>query len=244
MQTKMKKLLKKADYDDLRMACIAQMNNPGGAKLSPKLVEQISASQNIDSLFKLLVCTPYWSWIDIRMLEAMVIASDDAQAVELLSNYKAVVFSKKMIELLPSAFSKEVEEDYTKLVTKIKRDPKKMTVGELLGLQSKLEVEIMDIKKGISILERWEKGCIEIHWYIPTSCVDGAYQTATVRRYQFNNLHLQYIKIGNYPEIHDPLASPDVAPSPPANVGKLCSIILCVSMCTVTLSHSNSERFH
>ena len=220
----MKALFKKADYGDLRRACIAQMHNPGGAKLSPKLVEKISATQSIDSLFDLLVCSPYWSWIDIRMLEAMVIAFDNAQAAELLSNYKAVVFSKKLNDLLPHAFSKEVEEDYTKLVTKIKRDPKEMTVGELLHLQSKLEVEIMDIKKGISILEHWEKGCIEIHWYIPTSCVHRAHQNAIIRCYQFNNLHLQYIKIGHYPEIHDQLASSDVvvsAPSPPVNVGKL-----------------------
>ena len=217
----MKTLLKTADYGDLRRACIAQMHNPGGAKLSPKLVEQISVTQIIDSLFDLLVCSPYWSWIDIRMLEAMVIASDNAQAAELLSNYKAVIFSKKLNELLPNAFSKEVEEDYAKLVTKIKRDPKEMTVGELLDLQSKLEVEIMDIKKGISILEHWEKGCIEIHWYIPTSCVDGAYQNASVRCYQFSNLYLHYIKIGNYPEIYDPLTSSDAVslPSPPVSVG-------------------------
>ena len=205
------------------------MHNPGGAKLSPKLVEQILATQNIDDLLDLLVCCPYWSWIDIRMLEAMVIASDSSQAGELLRNYKAVVLSKRMIELLPNMFSKEVEEDYTKMVTKIKKDPNEMTVGDLLCLQSKLEVEIMDIKKGISVLEHWEKGCIKIHWYIPTSCADGAYQTARVKCYQFNELHLQYLKIGHYPVIHDPLASADVvvsAPSPPVNVGKLCNIIL------------------
>ena len=158
-----------------------------------------------------------------------MIASDSSQAGELLRNYKAVVLSKRMIELLPNMFSKEVEEDYTKMITKIKKDPNEMTVGDLLCLQSKLEVEIMDIKKGISVLEHWEKGCIKIHWYIPTSCVDGAYQTARVKRYQFNGLHLQYLKIGHYPVIHDPLASPDVvvsAPSPPVNVGKLCNIIL------------------
>ena len=163
LQTKLKALFKRADYGDLRRACIAQMRNPGGAKLSPKLVKQISARQNIDDLFDLLVCCPYWSWIDIRMLEAMVIASDSSQADELLSNYKAVVLSKKLIDLLPNVFSKEVEEDYTKLVTKIKKDPNEMTVGDLLVLQSRLEVEIMDIKKGISVLEHWEKGCIEIH---------------------------------------------------------------------------------
>ena len=229
LQTKMKIIFKKADYSDLRRACIVQMHNPGGAKLSAKLVEQISARQNIDDLFDLLVCCPYWSWIDIRMLEAMVIASDNPQAAELLHNYKDVVFSKKIIELLQSVFSKEVEEDYTKMVTKIKKDPKEMTVGDLLELQSKLEVEIMDIKKGISVLEHWEKGCIEIHWYIPSCCVDGVYQNAIVRCYQFNDLHLLHLKIGHYPVIHDPLASPDVvvsAPSPPVNVGKLCNIIL------------------
>ena len=228
LQTKMKAIFKKADYGDLRRACIAQMRNPGGAKLSPKLVEQIRATQRIDDLFDLLVCSPYWSWIDIRMLEAMVIASDNSQAAELLGNYKAVVFSKKMIELLQNMYSKEVEEDYTKMVTKIRKDPKEMTVGDLLNLQSKLEVEIMDIKKGISILEHWEKGCIEIHWYIPTSCVEKAYQTARVRGYQFKNLHLQCITIGQYPVIHDPLDSPDTifAQSPPINVGKLCNIIL------------------
>ena len=238
LQTKLKALFKKADYGDLRRACIAQMHNPGGAKLSPKLVEQISATQNIDDLLDLLVCCPYWSWIDIRMLEAMVIASDSSQADELLGNYKAVVLSKKLIDLLPNVFSKEVEEDYTKLVTKIKKDPNEMTVGDLLVLQSRLEVEIMDIKKGISVLEHWEKGCIEVHWYIPTSCVDGAYRTARVKRCQFNDLHLQYLKIGDYPVIHDPLASPDVVvstPSPPVNVGKLCNII--VLSCVLLFCH-------
>ena len=56
-----------------------------------------------------------------------------------------------MIELLPNVLSKEVEEDYTNLVTKIKKDPNEMTVGDLLVLQSKLEVDITDIKKGISV---------------------------------------------------------------------------------------------
>ena len=237
LQTKMKALFKKADFGDLRRACIAQMHNPGGAKLSPKLVKQITATQRIDDLFDLLVCSPYWSWIDIRMLEAMVIASDNPQAAELLGNYKAVVFSKKMIELLHNMFSKEIEDDYTKMVTKIKKDPEEMTVGDLLDLQSKLEVEIMDIKKGISILEHWEKGCVEIHWYIPTNCIDKAYHTARLRCYQFKDLHLQYLKIGHYPVIHDPLASPDIvsAPSPPVNVGKLCDVIFLV--CVLLFGH-------
>ena len=245
LQTKMGILLKSATFPAIRRACIAQMHNPGGADLSQELVQQISKTQNIDDLFDLLVCIPYWSWIDIRILEMMVIASDNPQAGELLNNYKAAIFSKKLIDLLPNVFGKEIDEErYTKVAAKVQKDPKEMTVSDLLEVQSKLEIDIMNIKKGSCILEYLEKGCIEIHWYIPTSCVDGAYQTARVKCYQFNDLHLQYLKIGHYPVIHDPLASPDVvisAPSPPVNVGKLCNIIL---MCIVVLSHSNSERFH
>ena len=156
LQTKIMAVFKTVDHATLRRACIVQMHNPSGAKLSPKLVQQISATQNTDDLFDLLVCCPYWSWIDIRMLEAMVIASGSSQADELLSNYKAVVFSKKLIKLLPNVFSKEAEEDYMKLVTIIQRDPNEMTVGDIVVLQSKLEVEVMDFRKGVSVLEHFQ----------------------------------------------------------------------------------------
>ena len=229
LQTKIRALLKNANFGDLRRACIAQMHNPDGAKLTQELVKQILMTQNVNDLFDLLVCSPYWSWIDIRILDMMVAASEVSQAVETLDNYKAAIFSKKLIDVLPNVFGKKVEkEQYAKVVTKIQKDPKEMTVADLMEFQSQLETVIMNIKKGISILEHLEKGCIEIHWYFPTSCVDGAYQSARVKHDQFNDLHLQYLKIGHYPVIHNPLASPDLvsAPSPPVNVGKLCDVIL------------------
>ena len=238
LQTKMGTLLKSATFPAIRRACIAQMHNPGGADLSQSLVQQISRTQNIDDLLDLLVCIPYWSWIDIRMLEVMVIASENPQAGKLLDNYKAAVFSKKLIDVLPNVPSKEIKDKYyAKVVSKVEQDHNEMTVADLLNFQSQLEVVIMDIKKGICILEHLEKGCIEVDWYIPTSCVDGAYRTARVKCYQFNDLHLQYLKIGHYPVIYDSLASPDVvsALSPPVNVGMLCNIIVYhVYCCFVT----------
>ena len=229
LQTRMSLLLEHAKFPPVRRACITQMSNPGGAKLSQNLIEKIANTQNIDDLFDLLIFSPYWSWIDIRILEVMVVASDNHQAVQLLNNYKNVVFSKKLIDLLPNAPSKDVKEKYYAIVvTKVNKDPNTMTVADLLEFQYQLEVVIMDIQNGVCILEHLEKGCIEIYWYIPTSCADGAYQSARDRCYQFSNLHLQYLKIGHYPVIHDPLASPDLvsAPSPPVNVGKLCDVIL------------------
>ena len=238
LQTKMKALFKKADFFDLRLACIAQIHNPDGAELTPDLVEKVSVTQNINDLFDLLARSRYWSWIDIRVLEMMVAASGISLADKLLDNYKAAVFSKRLIELLPNVFGKDLGDLCTKVVTKIQKDPKEMTVADLLGLQSKLEIDIMNIKKGSCILEHLEKGCVEIHWYIPTSCVERAYHTARVKCYQFKDLQLQYLKIGHYPVIHDPLASHgDVsAPSPPLNVGKLCNIILLA--CALLFCHT------
>ena len=180
-------------------------------------------------MLDVLTCSPYWSWIDVRLMQAMVIATQSKEALEILQCYKRAIFSKKLIDLLPNIPSKEIKQIYfSKIVTKLNRDPTNMTVADLLKFQSEMETVIMDISNGTCVLEHIEKGCVEVHWYIPTSCVDGAYQSARVRCYQFNDLHLQYLKIGHYPMIHDPLALSDVvsAPSPPVNVGKLCNIIL------------------
>ena len=223
LQTNMRALLKKADCVDLRRACIAQMRNPGGAELSQELVKEISKTQNTDSLFDVLVLSPYWSWIDIRILEVMVVASKNSRALQLLKNYKAGIFSKRLIDLLPNVPSREIKEKYyAKVIAKIEKDHTEITVADLLEFQTQLEEVIMDIQRGICILEHLEKGCVEVHWYIPTNCVDRGYQNAKLKCYQFNNLHLQYLKIGQYPVIHNPLVSLDIveqAPSPPVNIG-------------------------
>ena len=88
LQTKMRALLIKANYGDLKRACITQKNNPDGAELSPKLVGEIKAAGNFDSLLDLLVCSPYWSWIDLRIMEAMVAASGSFQAQRYLTIIK------------------------------------------------------------------------------------------------------------------------------------------------------------
>ena len=205
LQTNMRGLLKTADCHNLRNACIAQTHNPQGAELSKELVDKISTTETSNELFDLLVCSPYWSWIDIRLLEVMVIASQNDQARKLLGNYKEVVFSKQLLDLLPNVPNKEVKQKYyDKVVAKLKKDSNEITVADLCKFQSQLEVVIMDIKKGICILKNLKKGCVEVHWYIPTSLVDKAYLNARVKCYQFSDLHLQQLKIGNNPVIHDP----------------------------------------
>ena len=232
LTSQLKLLLAKTDFSNIQRSCIEQMNTPSGAQLSPELIAKVKSCDNVTKLFEVLADSVYWSWIDVRLLKVMAAASGLVEAIQLLSNYKRTVFSKKLIDLIPNAPSKEIKEKYyTKIVAKLNKDPKEMTVGDLIEFQSQLETVLLDIKKGVCILEYLDKGCIEAHWYIPTNCVDRAYQTAKANCYRYNDLHLQYLKIGNYPMIYDPLLSPNVvtsAPSPPDSVGKSSTKFTCM----------------
>ena len=226
LTSQLKLMLAKTDFSNIKRSCIEQINTPNGAQLPPELVTKVKLCENITTLFEVLAESAYWSWIDVRLLKVMAAASGQVEAIHLLSSYKKTIFSKKLIDILPNAPSKEVKEKYYKrIVTKLNKKPNEMTVADLIEFQSQLETVIMDIKKGVCILEHLDKGCIEVHWYIPINCVAKAYQAARLRCYRFKYFHLLYLKIGYYPVIHDPTALPDISsPSPPVNIGKLCNI--------------------
>ena len=229
LTSQLRMLLMNTHFPDLQRSCIEQMKTPGGAQLPPKLVKTVKSCQNITKLFEVLADSAYWSWIDIRLLKAMAAASGLFEAIQLLSNYRKAIFSKKLIDVIPNAPSKEIKEKYyTMVVAKLNKNSKEMTVADLLEFQSEMEVVILDINKGTCTLDHLEKGCIEVYWYIPTSFVNVAYQAAKARCYQFSGLHLQYLKIGEYPVIYGSLASPDVVsfPSMSVNVGELYYSIL------------------
>ena len=200
--------LKKADFTTLRRACILQIKTPNGAQLPPQVVEKISAAKNLDDLLDLLAISPYWSWIDLRLLQALVVASGSIKAGTLLSNYKQVVYSKKLIDVLPNDPSEQVKQEYySKVVSKLDKDPEgDIIVADLLKFRSQLEVVIMDITEGTCVLDHFKSGCIEIHWYIPTHCTEHAYHAASLKLHKFHEYSLQHLKIGNYPLMCNPLA--------------------------------------
>jgi len=226
LQTNLSYMLMKPHFPSLRRACIAQQKTPGGVKLPRLLKTEIRCAQNIDMLLDALVDSPYWSWIDVRLMQAIVRASNIPQAMQILKNYKNAVFSRKLIDLLPNIPSKDIKEKYyDKIVMKLEKDASNMTVADLLESQTELETVIMDIGRGTCILDNIRPGCVEVHWYIPTHCVDNAYQSASSRCHMFNEIHLLWLQIAHYPEIYDPLTPSDVVmttPSPPDRAGNCC----------------------
>ena len=97
----------------------------------------------------------------------------------------------------------------------MKKDPKEMTVADLLTFQKQLEVDILNIADGTSILQYLTKGCIEAHWCIPNEYVEDAFQSATLNCYKFHNLQLHYLDMGwSYHVIHDPCMQGSAVPTP------------------------------
>ena len=219
------KYLENHNFTILRRACIVQIKSPNGVQLSPKVIQKIQNAENLDTLLDVLIATEYWSWIDLRLLEALVVASGSSTAQDIVDKYKATVYSKKLIDVLPNAPSKEIRDAYfTKIVSKIGKNSDEITVEDLIEFRSKLENVIMDINKGTCVLEHIADGCIEIHWFIPTHLIDHAFEAACLRVQKFHELRLLCLHIGNKPVLRDPLTVHSsqatlVKPSPPLTAG-------------------------
>ena len=181
------------NFNAVRRSCL------GGANLVAEISKNIMLSNNPNELFDYLATnTPYWSWVDIRLLEAMVTASEIQAAVNLIENYKEVIYGKKLKDVLPDILNKELKEVYyTRIVSKIKMNADEITVAVLLKYRLQLEEVIMDIKKGTLVLSNVKKGCIEVYWYIPNCYVDTAYKNAVENCHKFHLFHLVQLKIGN-----------------------------------------------
>jgi len=219
--------LEKVKFSTIRRACMLQIKTPTGAKLSRDFVEKIASTKNLDELLDILTVSPYLSWIDLRLLEALAAASGSAIAKRILSNYKEVIFSYKLREVLPITPSKQISDEfYDKIVSKLDQDADKITVADLLKFQSKLERVIMDISEGTCVLEHIEDGCIKIHWFIPAHIAQHAFKSASCNHHKFHEMHLQYLQIETFPTIFDPLATKLSEPylsqlQPPAITGKV-----------------------
>ena len=203
LTTKLRKIMTRSFLFDIKMSCISQINTPNGAQLSDELKDAIKGTETLEALFEVLCDCPYWNWLDLRLLKAMVIASDSVKAKNLVESYESVIFQRKLREVLPNIPIKRSltpSKYYTTVISKVNLqldDP----IKKLLIHQSQLETVIMDIKKGMCAFNEIEIDCIKVHWYIPSELADHAYKSAVSKKEKFYSIGLQLLQIGGYPEI-------------------------------------------
>ena len=206
MTAEVSTLLEKANFRVLRRALVQQKNAYKGVQFPDSLHQKIKEAQDLDALLDLLADSKYWSWVDLRVLEALIVSSGIHEAKALFSQYKKAIFTKKLSDVLVfMPEQRKRKDDYTtKVASKIDKEPNEITVADLSEHLKVLEAVIMDINEGSCVLEHLKKGCLEIHWLIPTHCRFHAYKSALSNRHKFHDIHLQYLHIEHYPPIYNP----------------------------------------
>ena len=170
-------ILSKANFSSLRRACLENINRLGGVTLSKELKSRIETAQNLDHLFDVLCDTPYWNWMNIKMLTKMAQASLLDAATKLIQEYKDEVYSRKLIDVLPQLPDLNISDtDYTKVKEKWKKDLNDITVYDLVKHWSEVE-KIFNVEGPTVLLDRVINGSIEIHWLIPTELVEHIHQS-------------------------------------------------------------------
>ena len=173
MTSEIENILETEKFSKLRRACIQRINSLG-SNLPRSLVPKIQYTKNLDDMLDVLVQSPYWNWFDTRLLQALVSASGSPEAEEMLETFKATFYTKKISEIIPCVIIKPFEE-FIELVEKFDKDPKNLTISELLQHKFKLEYEVLDIEEGELVLNCIKTGCIELIWKVPLDLLYKVY---------------------------------------------------------------------
>ena len=164
-------LKNKSDFIDLKIKCLHNVNVTGGIKLPKETMKEIKMAKDFDDLFVILCCTPYWNWMNIRMLEKMV--GDCPPAKELIDQYKRKVYSRKLKDLLLDIPKLKIPRDvYTIVKEKWKRDFNDVTIENVVEHWNEIE-EKFNVEEAM-LLDSITESCVEICWLLPNDLVEHA----------------------------------------------------------------------
>ena len=81
-------IIQHSNFNRLQRACIEKARSPKMLNKSDQVIPVIKEAQSFQALCSMLADTTYWSFLDIRMMEAMAIASLIPAAQETIRNFK------------------------------------------------------------------------------------------------------------------------------------------------------------
>ena len=166
-------ILATKDFKKLRRACYQEISAPTST-LPKGLVHELKPTKSVDDMLDVLALSPYWNWFDTRLLQALVSASGSPEAEAMLEQFKQIYYVRKVSEVLPCVIVRPIK-DSISFIEKFNKDPKELTLLDLLQHKHVLEYEVMDIGENKIVLSSIRTGCIEITWQIPLDQVYQAY---------------------------------------------------------------------
>ena len=177
------------NFKRLRRACIQEIHTLGST-LPKSLVHKIQPTESLDDMLDVLALSPYWNWFDTRLLQALVSASGSPEAEKWLESFKATFYAKKVTEVIPYVSIKPFKESID-IIEKFKKNPKELTVLELLQHKYKLEYEVLDIDEGELVLSCIKTGCVEVTWQIRQELVYRAYTSMKRKHDELSSLAIK-----------------------------------------------------
>ena len=186
MTSQIETILELQKFPKLRRACIQRISSLG-SNLPHSLIPKLQHTTTLDDMLDVLAPSPYWNWFDTRLLQALVSASGSPEAEEWLESFKATFYAKKVTEVIPYVSIKPFKES-VRIVEKFDKDPKDLTISELLEHKYKLEHEVLDIDETELVLSCIKTGCVELTWQIPQELVYRAYTSMKRKHDELSSL--------------------------------------------------------
>ena len=153
-----------SDFRKVRRKCVANVNVIGTISLSQETQNKISIIEDFDDLFDVLCKTPYWNWMNIRMLEKM--AGDCSEAKQLIKEYKNAIFSRKVKEVISEIPNLKIPtSDYIRVKEKWNKDFNDLKIKDIVDRWSEIEKKFK--VEETMLLESITEGCVEICWLLP-----------------------------------------------------------------------------
>ena len=166
--------IKHVNFDLLRRAAIERARSPKMVQKSGETVPIIKAADSFQNLCTLLADTPYWNFLDIRILEAMATASMIPMAEKTIENFKKVFYSLPLSKVAPYfPIHTQPRSNHTLIKEDLQVDPDQITIGELHKHRFYLETELFQTGADSLTFYKIVIGSVVIFWQIH---VDNIYK--------------------------------------------------------------------
>ena len=202
--SQLNKTLKCCDVSTLKAALIHQAHTPDGVELSKAFLNELKAVESSSDLLSLIGIFSSCNWLDTRLIKALALGSENKSAVDLLNSYENCVYTKKLFDALPS-FSKERKKRkyVTAISSKVKMDPDKVTIGDIVLHKCRLGCVILDIGNKNFDIKHVRRGCLQVCYVVASQHSFNAYKMALYNCQKFHLTDLILIEIGDNPFIYD-----------------------------------------
>ena len=193
------KLLEKENFPILKLTCNKIVTDGQFPKYFCSKIQ--SCGDDTIELLSILTMSPYWKWIDFRLMET--VAAISAEAVNLIKQYQKYLYPQNLVDhlsLIPPV--REDDNSNCKVMkVKIQATIDNITIKSFCDYRHFLETEILNLKEGACILKYIQKESFMIDWLIPNELCLDAHKSAKRNCEKFHKIFLLFVHIESFEAI-------------------------------------------